>query len=232
MGERTQLFINIEDAKGAQILGTVIHYQWGSGGTMFESAASIARGLLEYDDKKFDQGKRYKNLFEALKKGCNLNDPRNTWLLRQNIFRNIGEDGCLQIDTSHIERAILENELFSINDGSSENSPAEDLKLAYAAKYSDFFRQCDNTFGLMIMDVKLPQSNGNDKPQISFGFGLSESDSVTGFHTKWHPVDYDDYLSDNEEFFDDYSIYTFEEFLQSNDIKLLSADDLSGKLKN
>ena len=45
MGERTQLFIRIEDEDHNQIAGLVRHYQWGFGRVMVMDALNIAINL-------------------------------------------------------------------------------------------------------------------------------------------------------------------------------------------
>lgn len=244
MGERTQLFINIEDATGKQILGTVIHYQWGFGRVMLESALHIATNIEAFiagdygksDEQKIAEAK----LNELLKKYCGFKKPALTYELRKSIGKNIGTGGVLNISTEEVEQALkgpvrdLQEEKLSVD---WVQDPVLDLKTAYAAKYSNFFRQCDNNDGLMFMNIQTDEpveslsSYYLSESEIKFGFALTND--LYGENRDWHPTTFDNYAGQrvNRNFLTEDFVKGYKLILKGYGIKMMSPDELESRKK-
>lgn len=242
MGERTQLFINVEDANGEQILGTIIHYQWGIGRVMLESALHIATNMEVTDICGFGKSEEQKSheakIFEILKNYCGFKKPALTYALRKSIVKNIGTGGKEVVSLNAFEEALKkpvrdiqkdECFVFGIQD------PEEDVKEAYAAKYSDFFYQCDNNDGLMFMDVQL--KNSVDKTasyymghgEIKFGFGLTTD--IYKRNPDWHPATFEQYARQkvNSDFLSEDFKKGYKLILKGYGIEMMSTDELKSK---
>lgn len=237
MGERTQLFINIEDAKGDQILGTVVHYQWGYGTVMLESALDIATNMKVIGNDGYGKGAEQKSyesaLFKLLKNNCGCKKPDLTYALRNSIDKNIGCSGELNVTTFEFEQAVQEPvhdfqkepcDLISVVD------PVLVVKRAYKAKYENFFNQCDNNDGLMFINMKTAESIENvnssywDASEIKFGFGL-----ITGImYPEWHPATFEQYARQdiNRDDISDEFIENYKLLLKKYEIEMMSPDEL------
>lgn len=244
MGERTQLFINLEDAKGEQILGTVIHYQCGYGRVMLESALHIATNmdLTDIGDYgKSDEQKLFESkVFEILKDYCGFKKPALTYALRNSIGKNIGNGGVLNISIDEFEQAVKE----PVRDVQKQNlsifsvlDPVVEVKDAYAAKYENFFNQCDNNDGLMFVNMKTaePIENVNsyywDASEIKFGFGLTTD--IYSMNPKWHPATFEQYARQEvnhgyvtEDFIEGYKL-----LLKGYGIEMMSPEEVKSRSK-
>ncbi|WP_046308400.1 hypothetical protein [Lactobacillus apis] len=246
MGVKTQLFINIEDANGEQILGTVIQYQWGYGKVMLESALDIATNMDSIDiidDGKSEEQTLYKLvLCVLLKKYCGFKKPELTYALRNEIEKYICCSGGLIISTADLNALIADNELavkepahdfqkapcrlFSVDD------PVERVRRAYMAKYNNFFNQCENNGGLMFINMRTAEpierlSLGHwNVSEIKLGFGLT-TDTYEK-HPKWHPSTFNQYARQifNRNVISDKYIENYERLLKKNRIEMMSPDEL------
>lgn len=244
MGERTQLFINVENKRGQQILGTVVHYQWGYGRVMLANGLNIAAGVLNqryFDDNRYSMTEaeklKAKNLDSFLKDKCNLLDPILALELRKSIIKYIDGNGDIICDTSRIEKAIADNERIDLREKRRyiDNffDPAKMLKKAYAAKYNNFFKGLDNNDGFMIINIKTNSDKTDilDIISISFGFGIttiSSSDNWEHMCMYWTPANLDEYAgqSVNQEFADENYVAGYKCLLEAYGIKLMSKKEL------
>ena len=211
MGERTQLFINIEDINGEQILGTVIHYQWGFGKVMLESAlhiiANLSQKRSDYSDKAGQDNAQLEQIYNFMKVGgCGSSRPDLSYRLRCSIRENVKPSGCLNIDTEDVEQKIgkanakiIDFQHKAFSEGINAIDPVNELKNAFAAKYSNFFKQCANNDGLMIINIKskdtIDKENVNflKQAEVKVGFGMPNFLSYE--KSDWYPITFERYAT-------------------------------------
>lgn len=187
MEEKTNLFINIEDINGKQILGTVVFYGWGYGKVMLESALHIALNIDGHNENFFPEAnnrcKHLASLYTILEKTGVLR-PKLACGLRYSIYKNVGKYGEFSMFPE--EEIIRDNVLEEYKDKSilSYVEPETEyfkVDMAYQTSYKNFFEQClDNDFGLMFINIKTENRIESDcmetvnAAEIKFGFGITE----------------------------------------------------------
>lgn len=244
MGERTHLFINIEDVNGEQILGTVIQYQCGYGKTMPESALHIATNFETYRFSDASQDLYKKRLFEILEKYCDCKKPALTFMYRNSIKELIDAGdisrGQFNISTDKFEDLAKG----PVRDAQKEDlgvtwvdDPVQILREAYRSTYTDFFDHCDNDHGLMFINIKMNEpvdsidaySLGDG--EIKFGFGLTTNSFAEGSY--WYSVTFDEFARQeiNSEAISENFIEGYKLLLDSYGIEMMSPNELKSRIE-
>lgn len=204
MGERTQLFIRIEDEDHNQIAGLVRHYQWGFGRVMVMDALNIAINLPFRSEIAFPEheipyyGKNGHQVYHDLVEDKHMIDP----ILAYEFGKYINTiSKSVDNDMSHIGRTLdsyrPQTETFADYNTISiakQNDMLTQIKAKYDESIENWYAYCDNDDGFMVLTATY---NGKKKilanvKNVRFEF----------FNNQYGKITFHDYCQLNPEFTD------------------------------
>jgi hypothetical protein len=171
MGERTQLIVNADFPAEKIKFGTVIHYQWGGGVTMLLDALNIIRELPSYSLLQYDnEADQFKLLDETMK--THDFEIKNPSLYRQ-LYNFIIKSTLSGVPNQYYNPVQLQDQLKKYKDKPKEKEYVMyNILYTFCSDPDDFYLQCDNNDGYMVINVKYINAEEMD---IEVGFAI-ESD--------------------------------------------------------
>lgn len=222
MGERTQLFIRIEDEDHKQIAGLVRYYQWGFGRVMLIDALNVAINLpfrselaLLEENTPYDT-KNGQKVLTALQKEKHMSKPVLAYAFSKYInvlSRSIDDDMSpigrnLDKYNSKTDAFRDWNHLFSYK----KETILSQIKSKYDANIDNWYQYCDNNDGFMILTATYNGKNSHlaNVKELKFDF----------FDVQYNKLTFHEYCQLNPEYTDSDFEKGFELITKNYNIKL------------